>query len=64
MSCFLFFHSWKLKIQHYIDVSYGGQASSTKVIKICQKCHAVKEKSYYGIGFLTPEELGFEEDKP
>jgi len=60
--CILGFHKWRfLKIYHYNDISYGGKSSSTGIIYICKRCYAIKNKSYYGVGFLTEKELGLSE---
>jgi hypothetical protein len=56
--CFLGFHKYKfIKINHYYDTSYGGNAQSTGCIYKCSCCHNIKSKDYYNVGFLTWEDL-------
>ena len=45
-------HRWSRwrAIHHYIDTSWGGRAQSTRMVRRCEKCGAVKTKGLYGVG--------------
>lgn len=56
--CFFFLHKWKpIRVYHYYDTSYDGIAESTNVLMKCSKCGRLKKREYYGVGFLTLEEV-------
>lgn len=51
-------HRWyPVHVQHYLDTSYGGKAKSSNVISRCTRCGDLKEKSFYGAGFLDLKAL-------
>lgn len=56
--CLFFTHDfYPIKVHHYYDVSYGYNVPSSRVVWKCKKCYKLKEKSFYGVGFLTLEEV-------
>jgi hypothetical protein len=50
-------HRWtKWKASgHYIDVSWGGYAWSTQVVKRCTRCGMVRSKGLYGVDLPLEE---------
>ena len=49
----------KIKVEYYNDVSFGGKAPSTKVIKICSRgCGKIRQKDYYGLTISYEELFG------
>lgn len=59
--CIPFTHKWKYKIRHILDGSWGGNAKSTMVVRVCTKCYKVREKYYYGVGYLTLKDFGIKD---
>ena len=39
---------WKAS-SHYIDISWGGHALSTTVVKRCTRCGIAKSRGLYGV---------------
>lgn len=44
-------HRWTkwMASSHYIDLSYGGHARSTLVVKRCTRCGIAKSRALYGV---------------
>lgn len=55
---FHIFHKWGIiRVIHYLDNSYDHDGiKSTKGIYKCN-CGAIRKKIYYGMGYLTIEDL-------
>lgn len=50
--CFFGLHSYKfIRLENYIDTSWGGRSPSTAVFWMCARCRKVKTKDYYGTTF-------------
>lgn len=59
VACLFGFHSYKhVAVNHYYDISFGEPgAKSTGVTSVCQSCNNIKNKSFYGVGWLSLDDL-------
>lgn len=58
LKCFFLGHKWKyLKVENYIDISWGYKAPSYDFTKKCEKCETIKSGHEYNAGFITLEDL-------
>ena len=57
----LCWHRWQcVKVYHYIDTSWESRAPSTSATFRCTRCGRIKDKSLYGLGHLSKDELNGE----
>jgi hypothetical protein len=55
-------HRWRcIKVYHYIDTSWDSRAPSTCATFRCERCGKLKERSMYGAGHLSKDELNSKE---
>ena len=56
--CFFGNHTYELlSVHHYYDTSWGGNAQSTNVTRMCKCCGKLKTKDMYGVGFIPKDKF-------